>query len=182
MNEPSNHRRNALRWSDDVGAYTPPATLVERIDLFLSESYREIPARSERDTPSSVKHGEVTDVKNGVRADYKTYRKIHFSMAKCPKECPFCSRARASRVKAESAPIDEGTDFSGDLNKLMARKGIDFNPARSIVLGTKWIVHGVPKDAERVKHIFLKAGAKKVDTQDPSESTPPHTKAVIAWL
>ena len=76
-----------------------------------------------------MKHGGVTDVKAGVLADYKTYRKIHFSNGRCPKECPFCARSRQKRVQAEA--LDTGTKGKqkiviGTVKDLLDKIGIPY--------------------------------------------------------
>ena len=179
MKKTSEHRRDALAWSNDEGEYTPPKTLVERIDSLL-EGYTEIPNRSEQNPPKAEpKHGGVTDVEDGTRADYVNYRKTHFSKVKCPRECPYCARA-----KRRMGEIQESNKETEKLRKILKKANIDFDPDRTRALGTFWTVPVRNKRAARkVQKLLKSAGASEVriDTS-PYEPNEPYVVQVNADL
>lgn len=95
----SEARRNALAFSLGFGELTGSATLVEWVDILL-EGYSLVNITAVN-IPDSVKFGKTKDPAENALADYKLYRKTHFSERKCAPECPYCARARQARVVKE---------------------------------------------------------------------------------
>lgn len=134
MNEsPTEIRRRALQWTNDAGEYTPASTLMERIDGFISEKFAPLKGRRDTRPQQDVQQGSTKDTSPKSLADYARYRNIHFSKAKCCKECPYCNRARkkvnesiqtAIADWAETLQEDVWSDLKvGNVGVFLKRKG-----------------------------------------------------------
>jgi len=92
----SDARRAGLAFSLGFGELRSAETLVEWVDGIL-EGFSLVNI-GVVNVPDSVRFGKTKSPAKGALADYKLYRKTHFSNRKCSPECPFCMRARQKRV------------------------------------------------------------------------------------